>query len=150
VSTKALPINLTIPAIDINTNIKSVGITKTGEMEVPDNIIDVGWYKFGPYPGENGSAVIDGHFDGKNGEPGVFADLYKLKVGDKLYVKDDKGTTNNFVVREKRIYDPGQANDVFSPSSSSHLNLITCDGLWDGIKKSYNKRLVIFTDKEEN
>ena len=137
---------LMIPAININTAIQYVGVTSKGEMEVPSNAVDVGWFKLGPRPGEKGSAVIAGHFDGENGEAGVFINLYKLKVGDKLYIKDDKGKSIVFVVRESRIYDPGYADDVFSGSDRAHLNLVTCDGVWDGTKKSYSKRLVIFTD----
>jgi LPXTG-site transpeptidase (sortase) family protein len=115
-------------------------------MEVPSNAVDVGWFDLGPRPGEKGSAVIAGHFDGENGGVGVFNNLYKLKKGDKLYVEDDKGTTLLFVVRESRIYNPGYADEVFSRNDSAYLNLITCDGVWDKAKKSYSERLVVFTD----
>ncbi|PJC30453.1 class F sortase, partial [Candidatus Roizmanbacteria bacterium CG_4_9_14_0_2_um_filter_39_13] len=105
-----------------------------------------GWFKLGPQPGQRGSAIIAGHFDGKNGEKGVFTDLDKLKKGDQITIKDTNGASFVFIVREIRIYDPGYANSVFSASESAHLNLITCDGVWDGAKKSYDKRLVVFTD----
>lgn len=137
---------LVVPAINVNTNIQYVGVDDSGSMEVPSNAVDVGWFKLGSRPGEKGSAVISGHIDGKNGEAGVFNNLHKLKKGDKLYVKDDKGTTNTFIVRESRIYDPGYAEEVFSLNDSARLNLVTCDGTWDGVKKSYSKRLVVFTD----
>lgn len=103
-----------------------------------------------PRPGERGSAVIAGHLDGVNGEAGVFTNLDKLKVGDKLYVEDDKKISTMFVVREIRTFDPGYADDVFGRSDSAHLNLITCDGVWDGTKKSYTKRLVVFADVTSN
>jgi len=141
-----LPVRLKIPKINVDASIEYVGVTSKGAMEVPDNAVSVGWFKLGPRPGEKGSAVIAGHFDGKNGEAGVFIDLYKLNKGDKLYIEDDKGASITFVVRESRIYDPGYADDVFSASESARLNLITCDGVWNGVKKSYSKRLVIFTD----
>lgn len=141
-----LPVSLTIPQINVNAGIQQIGVTSKGEMDVPSNIADVGWFKLGSRPGEKGSAVIDGHFDGKNGEAGVFFNLYKLKKGDKLYVKDDKGITFIFIVRESRTYDTGYAEEVFSPNDNAHLNLVTCDGVWDGVKKSYSKRLVVFAD----
>jgi LPXTG-site transpeptidase (sortase) family protein len=140
------PVRLIIPAINVNAKTQYVGVTSKGAMEVPSNATDVGWFKLGPRPGERGSAVIAGHFDGENGEAGVFINLYKLKKGDKLYIEDDKGKTMSFIVRESRIYDPGYANDVFNGSDSAHLNLVTCDGVWDGTKKSYSKRLVVFAD----
>ena len=141
-----LPVRLIIPVINVNAKIQYVGVTPKGAMAVPSNTVDVGWFDLGPRPGERGSAVIAGHLDGENGEAGVFINLYKLKKGNKLYIKDAKGKTISFVVRESRIYDPGYANDVFSGSGSAHLNLITCDGVWDGAKKSYSKRLVVLAD----
>lgn len=143
---KRSPVRLIIPEININANIQSVGVNTKGEMEAPSNTIDVGWFKFGSRPGEKGSAVIDGHFNGENGDSGVFANLNKLKKGDRLYVQDDKGIFIAFVVRESLIYDSGYSDDVFSRNDSTHLNLITCDGVWDENKKSYTKRLVVFAD----
>lgn len=143
---QSLPIRLKIPSINVDAAIQYVGLTSKGAMEVPNNIVDVGWFDLGPRPGENGSAVIAGHFNGENGEAGVFVNLYKLKVGDKFYIEDNYGTTTSFVVRTSRTYDPGYADDVFSGSDSAHLNLITCDGIWDGAKKNYSKRLVVFAD----
>jgi len=140
------PIRLIIPKINVDTLIEDMGVTATGTMEVPDNAINVGWFKLGPQPGQRGSAIIAGHFDGKNGEKGVFTDLDKLKKGDKITIKDSNGASVVFIVREIRIYDPGYANNVFSASESAHLNLITCDGIWNGTKKSYDKRLVVFAD----
>ncbi|MDO8611031.1 MAG: class F sortase [bacterium] len=141
-----LPVRLIIPQINVNADINYVGVTPEGAMEVPSNAVDVGWFKLGPRPGEKGSAVIAGHFNGKNGEAGVFNNLYILKGGDQIFIENNKGATITFIVRESRIYNQGYANDVFSASDSAHLNLITCDGVWDGVKKSYSKRLVIFTD----
>lgn len=140
------PVRLTIPTINVNAAIQRVGVALSGEMEVPSDAIDVGWFYPGPRPGEKGSAVIDGHLDGKNGEPAVFIDLYKLKKGDMVYVQDDTGITIPFVVRESHIYDPGYAEEVFSSNDGTHLNLITCDGSWGGVKKGYSKRLVVFAD----
>lgn len=141
-----LPVRLKIPVINVDSAIENVGLTPKRDMEVPINSIDVGWYDLGPRPGEKGSAVIDGHFDGENGEVAVFTNLYKLKQGDKIYTEDNKGITSTFVVKESRTYDPGYSGDIFSRSDGIHLNLITCDGVWDGIKKSYSKRLVVFAD----
>ncbi len=140
-----LPVRLIIPAINVNAAVQYVSVTPRGAMEVPNNTVDVGWFKIGPRPGEKGSAVIAGHFDGQHGEPGVFTNLYQLKAGDKVYIQDNKGYIP-FVVRESRLYDPGYADDVFSGNDSAHVNLITCDGVWDGTKKSYSKRLVVFAD----
>lgn len=141
-----LPVRLIIPSINVDAGIQYVGVTSKGDMEVPSNITDVGWFNLGPRPGETGSAVISGHFNGENGEAGVFIDLYMLKKGNKLYIKDDKGITTSFEVQESRIYYPGYAEEVFSSNDTARLNLVTCDGVWDGTIKSYSKRLVVFAE----
>ena len=134
------PFRLVIPAISVDANIQSLGVNFKGEMDVPSNIIDVGWFDLGPRPGELGSAVIAGHLNGKNGEDGVFANLDKLKKGDRVYI-----ASLTFVVSHSQIYDSGYADEVFSKNDGIYLNLITCSGLWNLSNKDYNKRLVVFS-----
>lgn len=149
-SRSGLPVRLKIPEISVDATVEYVGLTADGLMDVPKSPADVAWLNLGPRPGENGSAVIAGHYGiWKNGEGSVFDNLKKLSKGGKLYVEDDQGTTTTFVVRESRSYNPEEdASDVFSSSDrKSHLNLITCES-WDKVSESYSKRLVVFADKE--
>jgi len=145
-----LPVRLEIPSVDIDAIVEHLGVTSGGIMDTPQNIDNVAWFNLGSRPGEIGSAVIAGHYGWKNGKASVFINLYKLQKGDKLYVKDDKGMTTSFLVRETRKYDQkADASSVFSSSDGrSHLNLITCEGNWNETSKSYPERLVIFSDKE--
>lgn len=146
-----LPLRLKIPVINVNAVISSVGLTSQGAMGSPKGFADVVWFKLGPRPGDNGSAVMAGHYGlWKNGKGSVFDNLYKLRKGDKLYVEDDKGNIISFVVRESRSYDVNaDASEVFSSNDGkAHLNLITCEGVWNNISKTYSKRLVIFADKK--
>lgn len=145
-----IPVRILIPKIDVDASLESVGVTADGEMDIPKNPSDAAWFNLGPRPGEYGSAVISGHYGWKNGIAAVFDDLSKLNKGDKIYVEDDKGNAISFTVREIRSYDPdADASDVFNADDGgSHLNLITCEGIWNADLKSYSKRLVVFTDKE--
>jgi len=145
-----LPVRLKIPTINIDTAIEHVGITSDGAMDIPKDRANVAWFELGQRPGENGSAVIAGHYGWKNKKASAFDNLYKLHKGDKLYIEDNKGRVISFVVRENRRYDPkADASDVFSSNDGkSHLNLVTCEGVWNKAQKSYSQRLVIFTDKE--
>lgn len=146
-----LPVRLKIPKINVDTTLEYVGLTSGGAVGVPKSPTSAAWFNLGPRPGERGSAVITGHYGyWLNGKVGVFTNLYKLRKGDKIYVKDEKGVTATFVVREFRTYDPkANASSVFvSTDGKAHLNLITCEGTWNKISKSYPKRLVVFTDKE--
>ena len=149
-ASSGLPVRLEIPIINVDATVEYVGLTSDGAMGVPKGPAEVGWFKLGPHPGEIGSAVIAGHSGWKNNRPAVFDNLNKLKKGDKIYVIDEKGITVTFVVNEFRNYDPeANATDVFSSSDGkAHLNLITCEGVWNKVTKSRSKRLVVFTNKE--
>lgn len=145
-----LPIRLKIPAIKVDAAVEYLGVTPEGAMDVPKGPDNVGWFDLGSRPGEIGSAVVAGHEGWKNNIPAVFDDLYKLKIGDKIYVIDDLGATTAFVVSKIRIYDQYEdATNVFSSNDGkAHLNLVTCDGVWNATLKGRPSRLVIFTDKE--
>lgn len=144
------PVRLKIPSINVDSSFEYVGLTPQGAVGAPKDFSKVAWFDLWPRPGENGTAIISGHFGIKNNQPSVFDNLHKLRPGDKLSVEDDQGIITTFVVRESRRYDPtAQAPEVFSSTdNNSHLNLITCEGVWDEVSKSYSKRLVVFTDKE--
>jgi LPXTG-site transpeptidase (sortase) family protein len=145
-----LPVRLEIPKINVDAMVDSVGLTSDGAVDVPKGPADVAWFDLGPRPGENGSSVIDGHSGWKDGIPAIFDNLYKLQKGDKVYVKDAKGMTISFVVREILTYDPhADASNVFNSSDGkAHLNLITCTGTWNETDKTHSERLVVFTDRE--
>jgi LPXTG-site transpeptidase (sortase) family protein len=144
-----LPVRLRIPTLQVDTFIEQVDITPQGAMDTPKDPANVGWFDVGPSPGEKGNAVITGHFNTQDGQPGVFSGLSQLKSGDKLYVDDEEEHTHIFVVRENHSYKEGYAEEVFSNNYGVHLNLITCEGIWNKTKKSYSERLVVFADLVE-
>ncbi len=146
-----MPARLSIPKIKLNVSLESVGITPKGAVGVPKGLGNAGWFNLGTIPGDLGSAVVTGHYGRlKNGKMGVFSNIYKLRKGDKLYVKDNKNVIITFVVREIRKYNfKSNASEVFvSNDDKSHLNLITCVGVWNKATQNYSQRLVVFADKE--
>lgn len=146
-----VPIRLKIPKIKVDTIIEPVGLTADGAVGVPKGPVNAGWFDLGPRPGDMGSAVIVGHYGRwKNGVATVFNNLAKLEVGDKIYIADKKGLSTVFIVREFKIYSPDEETlGVFDSSDGqAHLNLITCGGVWSQAAKSYDQRLVVFTDQE--
>lgn len=141
---------LKIPSINVDAPVEYVGLTPDGAMAVPEGPNEVAWFNLGPRPGENGSAVISGHYGWKNNIPAVFDNLHKLRKGDQIYFEDGEGANITFVVREIRIYSKDEAApDVFGSSDGkAHLNLVTCAGAWNELEKTRSERLVVFTDKE--
>ncbi len=142
------PVFLVIPRINVDAVIMPVGLTSDGSMGVPAGPTGTAWFDLGPRPGEVGSAVIAGHEGWKDGITAVFDNLYKLQAGDQIYVQDQQGITMVFVVRHIATYrQNGDASQVFSSSDGgAHLNLITCEGVWNATEKSYSNRLVVFAD----
>ena len=147
-----LPVRIRIPAIQGDAAILPVGFAPDGAMGVPEDPSDVAWFKLGPKPGEIGSAVLAGHFGWKDNIPAVFDDLKTLKVGDKIFIENAKGETITFDVQALRTFgEKGNAADVFSSNDGkAHLNLVTCEGVWNKTSKSYSERLVVFADKVDS
>lgn len=145
----ALPTRLEIPAINVDASLEYVGLTSSGAIAVPKGPTDAAWFYLGPSPGETGSAVIVGHDGWEKGIPAVFDNLYKLKKGDKIYVESDTGMITTFVVSSTRLYNQhADAAAVFNSSDGkAHLNLITCEGIWNPATQSYSNRIVVFADK---
>src|ERR1700722_17102742 len=57
------PNRIIIPTAGVNVPIINVGVTPQGNLDVPHNFTQAGWYMYGTVPGAIGSAVIDGHVD---------------------------------------------------------------------------------------
>lgn len=145
-----VPVRIKIPKINVDATIVHVGLTTQGAMGAPKDPADAAWFNLGPFPGENGTAVIDGHFGWEKGMPAIFDNLYTLQKGDKIYIQDEKGAVVTFVVNELRVYDQNEdTSGVFvSKDGKSHLNLITCEGTWNEKTQSYSNRLVVFADNK--
>lgn len=149
--TIGLPVRLKIPSINVDAAIDYVSIDASGAMAIKQSLTEVAWYELGPRPGEDGSAVIAGHYGWIGNQGSVFNDLNKLIKGDEVIVVDIKDTSITFVVRENQKFDPkADASTVFkSDDGKAHLNLITCAGAWVNSENTYSDRLVVFTDKKQ-
>ncbi len=139
-----LPMWITIPAIQVNAPIISVGLEASGIMASPDDAGIVGWYELGPRPGEASNAILAGHVDWK-GEIGVFSRLSDLKIGDVIEIQSAPDVTFRFVVESMETYPTTNAPlaDIFGASSKSVITLITCGGPYDSIRQEYKDRLIV-------
>ncbi len=139
------PAGFKIPALGVDTIVEEVGLDSKGGMDVPSNDTNVAWFGLGYRPSQTGSAVIAGHYDKVTGDPAVFYDLDRLEPGDQIMVVDETGGEQVFSVQNKTAYltDQFPTELVFGTSEEKILNLITCDGTWDSVNKSYSNRLVV-------
>jgi sortase A len=143
-----VPVRLRIPKIDVNASVESVGLDKEERMDVPQDADNVAWYNLGFKPGQQGNAVMAGHFDKESGAPAVFYKIEQLEVGDEVITFDNQGQAYTFsVVRIVQYpYNNFPLQEVFGPTEKHRLNLITCDGEWDKATKNYSHRTVVYTE----
>ena len=141
----AAPVSLTIPLIGVQTQLITLGLTSTDELQVPSTTSVAGWYTGSPRPGAIGSAIIVGHIDNFTG-PGVFFRLSELKAGDKIYVKRADGTLVEFRVTSVQTYlkDHFPTEDVYGPVPDPELRLITCGGAFDPATRHYLSNIVVY------
>ena len=143
-----IPVEISIESIGVSAPIELVGVLN-GAMAVPSLPENVGWYEFGTRPGEIGSAVLAGHVNWKNSPNAVFTNLKNIQIGDLIRVTSSDGEVIYFSVNEIKSFPLySDTSEVFlSNDGLSHLNLITCSGIWNSIIKSHESRLVIFATK---
>lgn len=145
-----IPQKIIIPRLGIETGILPIGLNEKGEMVMPEDYTNVGWYRDGFRLGEKGSIVIAGHLDSKTG-PAVFYRLSQLQPGDEIRVIDQNGREFIFIVtRLQTYYDANfPLEEVFLANDKQRLNLITCRGHFDRAKQRYNQRVVVFSELKE-
>lgn len=139
----AHPARLLIPSLSLDAAVEAVGVDRSGAMDTPGNVWNVGWYSPGPSPGDPGDAVIDGHL-GLPGRPLVFAGLAKLAIGADVVVVLADGSRNRFSVTGLQAWPASSHPDgLFSPEGAPRLSLITCDGAYQAASQTYADRLVV-------
>ena len=142
----SVPMGLVIPAIDVSTSVGTLGLQPDGQIMVPATTRTVGWFKYGPTPGQLGSSTILGHVDSFTG-PGVFFNLKNLKPGDSLTVTLADHAVTHFVVTRVVEYSKSTFPNklVYGPHGTRTLNLITCGGTFDRASGHYESNIVVFS-----
>ena len=124
------PVRLVVPALGVDARVRPVGVRDDGQMALPDDVDRAGWYRFGPAPGQAGSAVVAGHVDDVEQGLGVLAPLRAAEPGDEVRVTDAAGTTTRWRVasRETITKRALPVAQLFRRDGPPRLTLITCGG----------------------
>jgi LPXTG-site transpeptidase (sortase) family protein len=140
-----VPVRLTIVSIGIDAQVEQVGTTVAGAMATPKVLSNIGWYRLGSKPGEAGNAVFAGHVNNALGFPGVFKELSQIKKGDTVKVLGEKGEHLVYEVESITSYEESAAplEEIFTNTGLSKIVLITCEGVWDEVTRTFDKRLVV-------
>ncbi|MEZ0449890.1 class F sortase [Cellulomonas sp. ICMP 17802] len=143
-----LPVQVSIPSLDIASDLITVGVQPDGTLEVPQPGPDydrAAWFDGSPRPGGTGPAVIEGHVDGVDG-PSVFHELGRVAVGSQVLVARADGTTATFVVDAVRSFskDDFPTLEVYGNTAGPELRLLTCGGRFDRSTGHYTDNTVVF------
>ncbi len=140
------PVRLQLPTLGIDSPVIPIGVTGSGELEIPEDVDDIGWYRYGPAPGAvEGSAVLSGHVDSARQGPGPFARLGELAEGDILVVVDETGAARSFTVLAREAWPKSEVplDRIFDRGGSGRLVLITCGGDFDADSGHYEDNIAI-------
>jgi LPXTG-site transpeptidase (sortase) family protein len=131
-------VRLEIPVLKLNLPIVGVPMgNKTWDVNWLLN--QVGWLEGSAFPGYSGNSVLTSHVTLPYGQAGPFADLHKLKLGDKIFVH----SFGDLYIYEIKSFSERYATDpaILQHESKSWLTLVTCTD-YDEQAGTYRKRLV--------
>lgn len=140
------PVEVSIPKIGARSRLVKLGVDpKNGEMEVPEDPADAGWFVRGASPGALGPAVIAGHVTW-DGSPSVFYRLDTLEPGDRVSVIRKDGRTAVFSVTRVAQFAKSRfpSRDVYGAIDHAGLRLVTCGGTYDTARNRYLDNVIVF------
>jgi LPXTG-site transpeptidase (sortase) family protein len=136
---------MAIPAIDVDALVVPVGLLPSStSLEIPADVQTLGWYRFGPAPGDDGSSVIVGHVDSSRQGAGAFFRLRELAPGSTILVAFAHQSRRFTVVARREFAKSRLPADLFLPSGRPILTLITCGGAFDRQSHHYADNIVVY------
>jgi hypothetical protein len=137
---------LDVPGIGLfSREVTELGLRDDDSLDVPTDARTVGWYERSASPGAVGPAVLAAHVDYK-GEEGVFARLGDVRAGDRVEVYREDDTVAVFAVDrvDRFAKDAFPTEAVYGPTPDGQIRLITCGGVFNEEKRSYDDNIVVF------
>ncbi|MEU2989685.1 class F sortase [Streptomyces griseoincarnatus] len=142
---QAPPERVLVPAVGLDARVEGVGVTRRGDMTVPDDPAVAGWYRYGPGPGSaEGSAVLVGHLDSETGDLGEFAALRDVRPGDTVEVRRAGAEpVVHRVTARATVPKDELPPSAFRRSGPPVLTLITCAPPFEPERGGYTANLVV-------
>jgi hypothetical protein len=142
------PARIDIPDIHVHAPVAPVGVGPDATIGVPPlSRPDLtGWYRYGPTPGETGSAVIVGHVDSYASGKAVFYDLGRLRSGQEVDIMRQDHTIARFKVDAVSEFSKSAfpSSSVFGHVDYPGLRLVTCGGPFDSRTGTYLDNVIVF------
>jgi hypothetical protein len=140
------PVRVRVAAPAIDAPVIEIGVDATAAMEVPEDVLVAGWYRFGPSPGEPGSAVVTAHVDNARQGRGAFFPMRGAQPGAVVTIDYADGSQRAFEVTGRRSYPKSTlpVEELFARSGPPVLTLITCGGSFDPVARRYDENVVVY------
>ncbi|PIM69491.1 peptidase C60 sortase A and B [Streptomyces sp. JV178] len=144
-SSAAVPTRLGIERVGLGAAVEPRGIAPDGSADIPEDPEKVGWYRFGPAPGDPaGSAVMVGHVDSRTGDLGAFAALFDVRAGDEVTVRRAAAPPVTYrVVARAHVDKDRLPASAFARTGRPVLTMITCAPPFDAERGGYQRNLVV-------
>lgn len=145
-------VSLEAPTIGVDAELVAVGFVESGryagQMEVPTDVQEIGWYEYGGFFGE-GNTVLAGHIS-RPSERGVFYDLKDLELGDPVTVTS-MFASMTYTVTRVAAYPKTEfpAEEVFIGDGTPALVLVTCGGVFDQGASSYVDNVIVWLEADD-
>ncbi|MFD2798892.1 class F sortase [Prauserella oleivorans] len=117
-------------------------------LPVPDDLSEATWWGAG-LGAPSGASVFAGHVNWK-GRTGPFAELWDVRVGERVTVSDAGGKVWTYRVAQiitlHKDALPARASELFAQSGRHRIVLVTCGGRWLGGNTGYAENRVVVAE----
>src|SRR5690606_31421134 len=130
------PASVRVPSVGLQLGVVPVGVREDGQMDVPELVTELGWYRYGPAPGaEAGSAVLAAHFDSDIGAAPM-ASVLRASEGDTVEVTTAAGAELRFRITAIEQISKAELPlaSLFARDGEHSIRLVTCGGEWDAAR----------------
>lgn len=136
---------LIIPTLGVNARVIPEGIDTTrgnrGNLTIPGNVRQVGWWAGGPAPGQPGTAVLASH----RARGGVFYNLPSLQGGDTVQVRGTNGQLTTWRVTAVQLRRKSALpSEIWKSSGPPQLVLVTCGGVFNNRVGHFNDNVIVW------
>lgn len=142
------PTRLTVARLALDMPVTPQGVDGQGQMALPDNPAEAGWYQFAAAPAsDSGAVVLAAHLDSRAYGIGPFARLAAVREGDHVTVTAGGATwTYRVSAVQRQMKTAVDLAQLFSRDGPPRLHLVTCTGRYNRLS-GYEANLVVVAER---
>ena len=142
----AAPSRLVVASLGIDVPVLPSGLDDAGNMALPPNPANAGWYEYGPAPSSpEGATVIAAHVDSLTYGIGPFSAFADAAPGTEIVVTDTAGAARTYAVSTVDTTDKLEVAwaSVFDRTGPSRLVVVTCGGEFNYTTRHYLSNVIV-------